>query len=318
MSVTNQNDLSTIITPSLLDSIFATKTPYEPHKPFDNDLAIRYTYNGIPNEKENLKIGYPVLKALSELGFSEARNLDLLAFLPTPEDHSFPARAFALIYILDQLPRKWFEGKDERYTNVFFDILAIKLSHQLHALPEHLRPDSQRRWVEEMGYPVEVWAMTRFWFMAPFAHSENVEDQAPQSAMCEEVRVVLERRSEPQGVLVDPYRKTREALDGNVYAFANAVMKGPPPMKEGMRIEEHVFWFLMLFGAHPAIIKRFGRYPYRNRAVGRETTSEEEEYLEKTQHLFETDAETARLIKEDVVAGDWSPLGSDPRETKVE
>ena len=37
---------------------------------------------------------------------------------------------------------------------------------------------------------------------------------------------------------------------------------------------------------HTDIIKRFGRYPYRNKALGRESTNDEIEYLNTTHHKF--------------------------------
>ena len=37
---------------------------------------------------------------------------------------------------------------------------------------------------------------------------------------------------------------------------------------------------------HTNIIKRFGRYPYRNNVLGRESTNEEIEYLKTTYHKF--------------------------------
>ena len=37
---------------------------------------------------------------------------------------------------------------------------------------------------------------------------------------------------------------------------------------------------------HTDIIKRFGRYPYRNKVLGRESTNQEAEYLNTTHHKF--------------------------------
>ena len=37
---------------------------------------------------------------------------------------------------------------------------------------------------------------------------------------------------------------------------------------------------------HTDIIKRFGRYPYRNKVLGRESTNDEIEYLNSTNHKF--------------------------------
>ena len=37
---------------------------------------------------------------------------------------------------------------------------------------------------------------------------------------------------------------------------------------------------------HKNIIKRFGRFPYRNKVLGRKSTKEEKEYLNSTYHDF--------------------------------
>jgi hypothetical protein len=65
----------------------------------------------------------------------------------------------------------------------------------------------------------------------------------------------------------------------------------------------------MIFDAHPPIVKTFGRYPYRNGAIGRESTPRELEWLEKTDHFAEVEPEVAMRIREDVLAGRWTPLG---------
>jgi hypothetical protein len=41
----------------------------------------------------------------------------------------------------------------------------------------------------------------------------------------------------------------------------------------------------MISDPHPSIIKAFGRRPYRNGAVGRESSSTEVVWLEKTDHI---------------------------------
>jgi hypothetical protein len=65
----------------------------------------------------------------------------------------------------------------------------------------------------------------------------------------------------------------------------------------------------MIFDAPPPIIEAFGRYPYRNGAVGRESTPTELEWIEKTGHFGEVEPEVAKRIREDVLARRWTPLG---------
>jgi hypothetical protein len=101
--------------------------------------------------------------------------------------------------------------------------------------------------------------------------------------------------------------QTRKELDKDVYAFSKVFKEFPS--HPNVKMEEFVFWFLRLFDAHPPIIKAFWRYPYRNGAVGRESTPLELKWLEETHHFGEVKEAVAKRIKEDVLAGRWTPLG---------
>lgn len=57
------------------------------------------------------------------------------------------------------------------------------------------------------------------------------------------------------------------------------------------------------FDAHPPIIKTLERYPYRNGAVGKESTIRELEWLENTYHFGEVEPEVVKRIREDGVIG---------------
>ncbi|MBY0413844.1 MAG: DUF924 domain-containing protein, partial [Bdellovibrionales bacterium] len=41
---------------------------------------------------------------------------------------------------------------------------------------------------------------------------------------------------------------------------------------------------------HKEIIERFGRYPHRNKVLGRTTTPEEADFLKSTRNIFESNA----------------------------
>jgi len=84
-------------------------------------------------------------------------------------------------------------------------------------------------------------------------------------------------------------------------------MKGPPDGEE-VGMAELLFWLWMIMDIHWPNIKKFGRYSYANAELGRETTPDEEKWLDETEHFGEVDAETAAKVKEDVLAGRWTPL----------
>jgi Bacterial protein of unknown function (DUF924) len=64
----------------------------------------------------------------------------------------------------------------------------------------------------------------------------------------------------------------------------------------------------MIFDAHPPIIKAFGKYLYRNGAVGQGSSPTELEWIEKTGHFGGVEPEVAKRVREDVLAGRWTPL----------
>ncbi|QDS69223.1 hypothetical protein FKW77_001084 [Venturia effusa] len=83
----------------------------------------------------------------------------------------------------------------------------------------------------------------RMWFYLPLMHSENVEDH--------------------------------KLFDGIMKEFSAELVAG----KEEIALQE-VENFTKFEAMHRKIIDRWGRYPHRNAAAGRETTKEEREWLE--------------------------------------
>jgi uncharacterized protein (DUF924 family) len=302
MTSSLSHDLGSILTPSLFHATLKNRLPWPRKNSLDFSAVAAYLFGNEPDSLEDFhRICYPALKYLSTMGISNVP--DLMQFLPAPGAKEFPEQALGLQLLLDQGPRALFKGIDQRYTNAYFDVISLKYAKQLHALPEGLRPYSKARWMEELGVSFDFWIVARFWFMAPFAHSEDVHDQGLQSAMAEGSRLAVE------GLIgkTDPHRATRDELDKDIYAFSRVFKEFPS--HPHVKMEEFVFWFLVLFDAHPPIIKAFGRYPYRNGAVGRESSLRELEWLEETNHFGEVDEEVAKRIKEDVLAGRWTPLG---------
>jgi uncharacterized protein (DUF924 family) len=296
------HDLTSILSPSLLYATLKNRLPWSNKNPLDFSAVAAYLFENEPDSlKDFHRICYPALKYLSTMGVSNVP--DLMQLLPAPGAKEFPEQALGFQLLLDQGPRMLFKGIDQRYTNAYFDVISLNYAKQLHALPQALRPDSKARWMDEIGVSFDFWIVARFWFMAPFAHSEGIQDQELQRAMAEESRIAVEGRTGK----MDPYRATKDELDKDIYAFSKVFKEFPS--HPNIKMDEFVFWFLMLFDAHPPIIKAFGRYPYRNGAVGRESTPRELEWLEDTNHFGEVQEEVAKRIKKDVLAGRWTPLG---------
>ncbi len=261
----------------------------------------------------NGRLFLPVLQALSQLGIEQVKKIDFLTtgILPDPEDPTFPEYALGLILILDQAPRTVFKGVDTRYSYSFFGPMAIKLIRRLKDLPPHLVPYNRDRWVRELGYPIDHWFFALFWFMAPITHSELLVDQEYQVTIWDSAK---KDNMKINHGLSDPYA---EALKGelgrDVLAFAREVEKGLPTEEElgrPLSFGDYVYWFAMIFHIHLPIIDKFGRYPYRNGAVGRDTTEEEKDFLVKTGYWSCVDEEVAEKIREDLEKGVWSPLNT--------
>jgi hypothetical protein len=124
------------------------------------------------------------------------------------------------------------------------------------------------------------------------------------TAMGEVLRTEVEKHTGK----IDPYRVTREEENKDPTAFSKRARAGPPYHPD-VKMDEFIFWFLMILDTHPAIIEAYGRYLYRNRAIGRESTEREKVFLEDTDHFGEESSEVADKISEDIREGKWTPLG---------
>jgi hypothetical protein len=74
-------------------------------------------------------------------------------------------------------------------------------------------------------------------------------------------------------------------------------------------MEDFAFWLWTVMDVHKPVIESFGRYPYKNSAMGKEETDREREWIVAWGMGREVDDHTARRIREDVLQGRWTPLG---------
>lgn len=151
----------------------------------------------------------------------------------------------------------------------------------------------------------EHWVISRVMWSAPFLHSEDLESQKIGLELAEETRAAVETHT---GVK-DPYRATRDALLKDDLVFLREVVKGPPMEDGNISISAWAFWWSMIKDAHWPIIEHFGRYPYRNAILGRESTPEEKTWLDATGHFSEAPPDIAARVREDVRKGVITPLG---------
>lgn len=300
-----EDNLKALITPSLLDLTVENRIPFPADQPLNfAEVSRNFFSAGDPARLAAFrKAAWPPLLALSKIGLDDMPDL-LQLLLPPPSHPSFPKQCLGLQLLIDQGPRALFAGVDRRWQTGYFDVVSQRFAASWRALPERERPDSLARWTEG-GATLDYWLYARLWFGAPFVHSESVANQVIALEYTDSTRRAVEAASGMQ----DPWRERRQEVLGDVYGFPRVVAAGPPEGPVVSR-EEWCWWYGMLMDIHKPIIDKFGRYPYNNAAQGRESTDEELEWIEKTEHFAEASPEVARQVKEDVVAGIWRPLGT--------
>jgi uncharacterized protein (DUF924 family) len=210
-----------------------------------------------------------VLEAIKSSGITTGA--DLLQKVPVHE----PLDWMSLLLLLDQMPRNCYRGPDSSST-IFqlFDPIArdvAAVAAEQHGLPE---TDPALRW--QYVY--------RMWFITPLMHAEDLAAQELAMEMCKRMQTDVDSLlGEGAGA---------EAEDGGVGGqgegssatyrerAAAAARKDPDKAYQAakMQTDSQV--------KHYDIIKRFGRYPHRNKALGREMTKEEREFLESGGDTF--------------------------------
>lgn len=288
-----------VLTTARLLSIFKLGIPWPKHtQPNGREWANR------PDPSLWSPVCHDALVAISELSLDDS--LDMMAFLSDPSSASFPEEALAMMLLLDQAPRMICHGADERWRNDYFDHLAIRFAKQLCALPPSHAVNSKERWITHKGYSFEYWAAVLIFLASPFAHAENIECQVIQSTMVE----VLRRETESHYGTTDQLHARDPDMRDSEDTLSFARIARTWATRSG-EVADHIFCYCWIMDAHPPIIRVFGRYPYRNAAVGRISTEDEKVFLDQTQHYGEIDEASATSVMDDVQSGVWTPLFSE-------
>ncbi|KXJ86019.1 hypothetical protein Micbo1qcDRAFT_209397 [Microdochium bolleyi] len=329
------DDLEPLLTPELFRLTVASHLNQSRDTPIDFRKFIADIFTGEPGiDPAVLRAKtWPALCALSQIpNCHDPTSIAIIAealssppFLPAPEDPEFPKLSLGLLLFLDQGPRSFCtQGADVRYTDGFFADIALHVARRLLLLPESSgglpttqRPGEWPRW-QGQGVSADFFVLVRFMLGAVFVHHEHARDEA--RAFTEETRVWVEQRF---GV-TDPHREEMDKTFSDVVAFpqmVQAMIAGELPVKASARggggeeeeqqpmgVAEGFFFLALLYDVHYPLVDKFGRYPYRNGALGRLHTPEEEKWLAE-QTLFKELPDDLRVkIREDVEAGRWTPL----------
>lgn len=193
----------------------------------------------------------PALEAILATGATTSQIL--AAVDPTP------LTWLSLILLLDQVPRNCYRGEESKLVFTHFDPLAAEIALQALDLDIPRKP--------EVRYKLTY----RFWFQLPLMHSEalSLHQRAigAHEEMAQDVEAFL-------GMDQDSLGEEEEKRCFDILFSRRDLMRGW--LGNNFDFEKR----------HLVIIERFGRYPYRNAALGRVSTQEEVEYLENGGETF--------------------------------
>lgn len=163
-------------------------------------------------------------------------------------------------WFIESTPKQWFKGGqdfDRRITERFSVIHEAASRGELY----HWRKTAR-------GRLAEIIVLDQF--------SRNIHREKPRAFLQDGMALILSQELVGLGLDKDltvderrfaymPYMHSESIM---IHELAVKLFDGPG-MEENLRFEK----------AHQKIILRFGRYPHRNKILGRESTQEEEDFL---------------------------------------
>ncbi|KAG9958971.1 DUF924-domain-containing protein, partial [Aureobasidium melanogenum] len=157
-----------------------------------------------------------------------------------------------LIILLDQIPRNCYRGMEAAKVTRIFDPLARAIALKAREQDMHKKPEVRFR----LGY--------RLWFFMPMEHAEDLK---MQNLMVEEQK---QRFKDMDSLMQDE----PDTEDDVALSCRSILLR----RKEEFELCRSVLQKAV--DEHYDAIKKFGRFPYRNLALGRTTTIEEQEFLD--------------------------------------
>ncbi|KAH0288180.1 DUF924-domain-containing protein [Aureobasidium namibiae CBS 147.97] len=158
----------------------------------------------------------------------------------------------SLIILLDQMPRNCYRGMGAAKVFNFFDPLALAIALRAKELGIHQRPDVRYR----LGY--------RLWLFMPFEHAEDMQMQEvmieEQKERFQDVEMLMHGEVDKEDVITASWREVLMRKIEEFGALRSILQKA---------VDEHY-----------AAIRKFGRFPYRNVALGRSSSQEEQAFLD--------------------------------------
>ncbi|KAH7168165.1 hypothetical protein DER46DRAFT_501635 [Fusarium sp. MPI-SDFR-AT-0072] len=247
-----QVELYQVLNPSILDKVYEFWFRHladDDHSvvPDKQEALVWFSQND-DYDKECISNFGPTLEALRSI-----QNLGMKDILNVTQPKS-PSQWISLIILLDQVPRNCYRGERAGVAYHFFDPLVLEIA--LRAIAVGIPEQTEVRYRHSY----------RFWFYLPLEHSERMEI----------LNMVVKEHDKMFGSSHELMEDSDNLQDAEALHCRQVLMK---------RREQFEVWEMTLRGIvkdHMNLIERFGRYPHRNGALGRESTEEEIQHLGRT------------------------------------
>lgn len=161
--------------------------------------------------------------------------------------------------LLDQMPR-----------NIYRDARADVVFDYWDPIARHVAREAVALGVPDRSPEIRWRFAYRNWFYMPLMHSEAAADHDLAVEEFELFKKDVLYLAESRG-------ETESGLEG---AAREVVQKDVETAKQLAET------YISFERSHQVIIERFGRYPHRNKVLGREATAEEKAYLENGGQTF--------------------------------
>lgn len=171
---------------------------------------------------------------------------------------SSPLEWIQLIILFDQMPRNIFRGESSKIVFTVFDPIAQHIAQVATAAGVHRHPLVRYR----IG--------NRLWFNMPFMHSEDraMHQKAVEliESMADDVEATGSLQQDVEGG-ADDHHQEMAKCKAIIASNRDAAVK----------LCESQLQFEV---KHKDIVDKFGRYPHRNGPLGRQMTTDEQEFLD--------------------------------------
>lgn len=175
-----------------------------------------------------------------------------------------PLEWIHLVILFDQMSRNIFRGDESSVVFAFFDPIAQHIAQAATAAGVHRHPLVRYR----IGH--------RLWFTMPFMHSED-------RAMHQKAVELIQGMADDVGDIAGLNQDVRDGAGDHYQELVKCEAIVASNRDAAVKLCESQLQFEI---RHKEIIDRFGRYPHRNGPIGRQMTTDEQEFLDQGGDTF--------------------------------